>query len=105
MKKDQIPDFTENDLVSAELSKETDPQISKQSLDIEKSHSNKGFIISLILIISGIVSFFLGITGVVNLSAELDGFKLKLLNCSPGVLIIIVGLGFYWLSKPKITIK
>jgi len=105
MKKEQIPEFTENDLVSAELSKDTDPQISKQSLDIEKSHSNKGFVISLLLIIGGIIFFFLGITGVVNLTAELEGFKLKLLNCSPGVLLIIVGLFFYWVSKPKITIK
>lgn len=105
MKKNQIPEFTENDLVAAELSKDTDPQIAKQSLDIEKSHSNKGFVLSLILIIGGIISFFLGITGLVNLSAELEGFKLKLLNCSPGVLLIITGLIFYWRSTPKITIK
>lgn len=101
----EIPKFDDETRVSAEINSRAKTSQIKQALNIEKKHSLFGFIITLVLIVSGIISFFLGITGVVNLSAELDGFKLKLLNCSPGVLIIIVGLGFYWLSKPKITIK
>ena len=103
-KENEIPSFTEEDLVSANIGKWTKTSLAKQAMEIEGKHSNKGFIISLILVISGIICFFLGIAGKINLFAEMKGFKLTLLNCSPGVFLILVGAIIYCLSKPKIKI-
>ena len=103
-KENEIPNFTEEDLVSANIGKGVKSSLAKQAMDIEGKHSNKGFILSLLLVIFGIICLILGVSGIINLSAEMKGFKLTLLNCSPGVFLIIIGAFIYWISKPKIKI-
>lgn len=101
----EIPKFDDETRVSAEVNSRAKTSQIKQALNIENKHSVFGFIISLVLIISGIISFFLGITGKINLSAEAKGFALYLVNCSPGVLFVVAGVIVYFISKPKIKIK
>lgn len=47
--------------------------------------------IGIFCIISGIVLVVMGINGSIDLSIELVGISTKLINASPGILLIIVG--------------
>lgn len=101
----EIPKFDDDKRVSAEISKKAKPKQAKQAIKTEDKYSTCGIVVTLIFAISGVAALFLGITGKVNLSAELKGFKLTLLNCSPGVLLVILSIVVYFISKPKIKIK
>ena len=58
-KENEIPNFTEEDLVSANIGKGVKSSLAKQAMDIEGKHSNKGFILSLLLVIFGIICLIL----------------------------------------------
>lgn len=101
MKKEKIPDFTEDDLVSAEIKSDTPSDIAKQMLDNERHSSNTGAIVSVGFFIAGIIVLFLGINGTINMEISTKIVNAKFINCCPGIVIIFISFLTFIFSRPK----
>lgn len=56
------------------------------------------------LILGGIVLMILGITGSIDWIVEIDGITSKLINASPGLIMVIVGAFIVLKSRMKIKV-
>lgn len=101
----RIPRFKKDGLVSAEIHIDADPNVAQKALDIESKSSLFGKIIALIFFIGGVVLKILGITGNMNVDIGSTVINAKIVNCTPGVFLILLSVFIIWITNPKIKIK
>lgn len=110
MKNDEIPElriprFRKGGLVSAEIHVDTDLNVAQKALDIENRSSLIGKMIALIFFIGGVVLIILGITGNMNVDIGSTLINAKIVNCTPGVFLLLLSVFIIWITNPKIKIK
>jgi hypothetical protein len=97
-------------LVLVSCSVDIDPAIANTTFGIQALHYE--FIIILIsliggigCLIAGIILTLLGLTGATEWIVEISGFTSKLINASPGVILMIIGFILTFKSRMKIKSK
>ncbi|TGL58707.1 hypothetical protein [Leptospira sarikeiensis] len=90
---------------SADLSKDTDLDIQRNSILAESESSKYLRIIAFALILGGLALVFLGYSGTISLEIASKILSAKILNSTPGLLSILLGVVVAIFSRPKIKIK
>ena len=89
------------DIKSKHLSNDTVKRIARD----EYQNAKIANYFSYILILLGILLILLNVTDVVNFEIDVLGMKGKLLDASPGVFLVFIGLVFSFINRPKIKIR
>lgn len=74
-------------------------------VDQEYLYSHRAMVVSAFVVALGVLLILLNSFGIINFEIEVLGLKGKLLNASPGIVVVFIGLIILFVTRPSIKIK
>jgi hypothetical protein len=84
---------------------EPPPGLSKEAIRAQLIYSIAGLIVALMCIPSGLLLFWAGITGRMTWTVSILGSRWKVLDATPGALLIVAGVMIVFLTRFVVKIK